>query len=127
VTQQSQLEKYQSGVTTQYKLLAHCTEKTNAPASIKQWQEVFSALGHQLHIVNVGCCGMAGTYGHETQNLETSKHIYSLSWSEVINNPENEDTLVASGFSCRSQVKRIDGKRVPNPLEVLLDTLTDRV
>jgi FAD/FMN-containing dehydrogenase/Fe-S oxidoreductase len=127
VTQQSQLEKYQSGVTTQYKLLAHCTEKTNAPASIKQWQEVFSALGHQLHIVNVGCCGMAGTYGHETQNLETSKHIYSLSWSEVINNPENEDVLVASGFSCRSQVKRIDGKRVPNPLEVLLDTLTDRV
>jgi FAD/FMN-containing dehydrogenase/Fe-S oxidoreductase len=126
-TQSTQLEKYQSSVTTHYQLLAHCTEKTNAPASIKQWQQVFDLLGHKLKVINVGCCGMAGTYGHETQNLETSKHIYSLSWSEVINNPENEDTLVASGFSCRSQVKRIDGKRIPNPLEVLLDKLADRI
>jgi FAD/FMN-containing dehydrogenase/Fe-S oxidoreductase len=126
-TQSTQLERYQSSVTTHYQLLAHCTEKTNAPSSIKQWQQVFDLLGHKLKVINVGCCGMAGTYGHETQNLETSKHIYSLSWSEVINNPENEDTLVASGFSCRSQVKRIDGKRIPNPLEVLLEKLTDRV
>jgi Fe-S oxidoreductase len=126
-TQTEQLTKYQSSVTTHYQLLAHCTEKTNAPASIKQWQQVFDALGHKLHVINVGCCGMAGTYGHETQNVETSKKIYSLSWDAVINNPEHDDTLVASGFSCRSQVKRIDGKHVPNPLEVLLDKLSDRV
>jgi Fe-S oxidoreductase len=69
---------------------------------------------------------MAGTYGHETQNLDTSKHIYSLSWDAVINNPNNENTLVASGFSCRSQVKRIDGKKIPNPLEVLLKELVER-
>ncbi|MFT6201515.1 MAG: FAD/FMN-containing dehydrogenase/Fe-S oxidoreductase [Granulosicoccus sp.] len=124
-TQTEQLAKKQSGVKTRYQLLAHCTEKTNAPASIKQWQQVFDALGHQLDVVNVGCCGMAGTYGHETQNIDTSKHIYSLSWDQVINNPENEGTLVASGFSCRSQVKRIDGKKIPNPLEILLDQLAN--
>lgn len=126
-TQTEQLAKKQSGVKTRYQLLAHCTEKTNAPASVGQWQQVFAALGHQLDVVNVGCCGMAGTYGHETQNIDTSKHIYSLSWDQVINNPENEGTLVASGFSCRSQVKRIDGKKIPNPLEILLDQLANNM
>ncbi len=105
---------------THYQLLAHCTEKTNAPSAIKDWQKVFSALGHQLENINVGCCGMAGTYGHETQNIETSKTIYSLSWESVINNPENNGRLVASGFSCRSQVKRMDNTILPNPLQVLL-------
>lgn len=120
-TQTDKLQKQQSEVKRTYKLLAHCTEKTNAAPSIKDWQSVFKALGHQLDIVDVGCCGMAGTYGHETQNIDTSKHIYSLSWDAVINKPEYQDLLVASGFSCRSQVKRIDDKNIPNPLQVLLD------
>ena len=63
---------------------------------------------------------MAGTYGHETQNIDMSKYIYSLSWDAIINNPDYEDSLLASGFSCRSQVKRIDGKNIPNPLQALL-------
>jgi FAD/FMN-containing dehydrogenase/Fe-S oxidoreductase len=123
-TQTNQLIQHKAESSKTYQLLAHCTEKTNAAGSIKDWQQVFQSLGHQLNIIEVGCCGMAGTYGHETQNLETSKEIYSLSWDAVINNPDNDDTLVASGFSCRSQVKRIDGKAVPNPLQILLGNLT---
>ena len=102
-----------------FHLLAHCTEKTNAVHAIKDWQTVFQKLGYHLDIINVGCCGMAGTYGHETQNIETSKNIYNLSWKQVINNKALEGTLVASGFSCRSQVKRIDQKILPNPLQIL--------
>jgi FAD/FMN-containing dehydrogenase/Fe-S oxidoreductase len=122
-TQTEQLQKQDSDTPKTYQLLAHCTEKTNAAGSINDWKAVFSALGHQLKTIEVGCCGMAGTYGHETQNLETSKHIYSLSWDQVINNPDYQDSLVASGFSCRSQVKRIDGKTVQNPLQALLNHL----
>jgi len=94
------LEKQQTNTSNTYQLLAHCTEKTNASSSINDWKRVFSALGHTLNTIDVGCCGMAGTYGHETQNIDMSKHIYSLSWSEVVNNPKNNDNLVASGFSC---------------------------
>ena len=103
-----------------FKLLAHCTEKTNAPASIGDWEKVFTALGHQLSTVDVGCCGMAGTYGHETANVETSKHIYQLSWAEVVNNPANQNKLVATGYSCRSQTKRIDHVELPHPVQALL-------
>jgi FAD/FMN-containing dehydrogenase/Fe-S oxidoreductase len=103
-----------------FKLLAHCTEKTNAAASLKDWGAIFDSLGLQLAMVDVGCCGMAGTYGHEAQNLDTSKRIYDLSWSEVVNAPENRGKLVATGYSCRSQTKRIDALELPHPFQVLL-------
>lgn len=106
--------------TAEFSLLAHCTEKTNAVASIKDWQTVFSRLGQTLNIIETGCCGMAGTYGHEAQNADTSKKIYSLSWSSVINNPANKNRLTATGYSCRSQTKRIDQITLPHPLQVLL-------
>ncbi|BBB29684.1 FAD-binding and (Fe-S)-binding domain-containing protein [Neptunomonas japonica] len=104
-----------------YKLLAHCTEKTSAAASIKLWQQIYAALGQSLEVQAVGCCGMSGTYGHEAENLETSKTIYDLSWRDVVNADENKGKLVASGYSCRSQVKRMDDQKIPHPAQALLD------
>lgn len=104
----------------EYALLAHCTEKTNAAASIKDWQSVFSALGQTLSVIDTGCCGMAGTYGHEADNVETSKTIYGLSWAKVVADPEHKGKLTATGYSCRSQVKRIDDQAIPHPVQVLL-------
>lgn len=106
-----------------FKLLAHCTEKTNAAASMKDWGTVFTALGQRLSLVDVGCCGMAGTYGHEAQNVATSKKIYELSWSQVTHAPENEGKLMATGYSCRSQAKRLDNLQLPHPFQVLLQQL----
>ncbi|WP_136678857.1 FAD-binding and (Fe-S)-binding domain-containing protein [Neptunomonas sp. XY-337] len=106
-----------------FKLLAHCTEKTSAAPSIKQWQTIYAALGQTLSVEAVGCCGMSGTYGHETPNLATSKKIYELSWAEVVNDPQNQGKLVATGYSCRSQVKRIDQTSLPHPAQALLDVM----
>ncbi len=104
-------------------LLAHCTEKTNAVSSIKDWQSVFRMLGQELKIIDTGCCGMAGTYGHETNNVETSKKIYGLSWADVVKHPANAGKLTATGYSCRSQTKRIDDIKLPHPVQVLLQQL----
>ncbi|GAB3475211.1 D-2-hydroxyglutarate dehydrogenase YdiJ [Marinomonas epiphytica] len=108
---------------TPYHLLTHCTEKTNAAASIKQWQQVYEALGLTLKVENVGCCGMAGTYGHEVANQDTSKSIYELSWQEKVNEPDLTGKLVATGYSCRSQVKRFDDVKIPHPAQILLKHL----
>jgi FAD/FMN-containing dehydrogenase/Fe-S oxidoreductase len=106
-----------------FSLLAHCTEKTNAISSVKDWQTVFVSLGQQLKVIETGCCGMAGTYGHEANNVETSKKIYALSWSQVVNNPTNDGKLTATGYSCRSQTKRIDNVKLPHPVQVLLQQM----
>lgn len=106
--------------TAEFSLLAHCTEKTNAVSSVKDWQTIFAKLGQQLKVIETGCCGMAGTYGHESDNVETSKKIYALSWSQVVNNPANNGKLTATGYSCRSQTKRIDNVKLPHPVQILL-------
>lgn len=99
-------------------LLGHCTEKTNAAASMAEWSKIFAALGQELTLKNVGCCGMAGTYGHESRNRQTSERIYDLSWREVIDSEPSEG-LVATGYSCRSQVNRLQGVQLRHPLQFL--------
>ncbi len=114
------LEKKASFNAAEYSQLAHCTEKTNAVNSAKEWQHVFTLLGLTLNVIETGCCGMSGTYGHETANVETSKKIYDLSWGKIISNPANAGKLTATGYSCRSQTKRIDDVKLPHPLQALL-------
>jgi len=108
-----------------YHLMTHCTEKTNAAASIQDWQKIYSILGLELKVENVGCCGMAGTYGHETANKEMSKTIYELSWKEKIIDSELDGKLVATGYSCRSQAKRFDDVSIPHPAQALLKHLRE--
>jgi Fe-S oxidoreductase len=104
-----------------YQFLPHCTEKTNEPASIGLWQQVFSRLGLQLDVLAAGCCGMSGTYGHEKRNLATSQVIYQQSWQPLLAKHQPQGRLVADGYSCRSQVKRQEGQSVRHPLQALLE------
>ncbi|WP_235039784.1 D-2-hydroxyglutarate dehydrogenase YdiJ [Vreelandella profundi] len=106
-----------------FKLLSHCTEKTNAPASPKAWQQVFSAFGLELELMATGCCGMSGTYGHETRNVATSKVIYAQSWQPQVEEKHNAGKLLATGYSCRSQVKRYSSQTLRHPLQALLTLL----
>ncbi|WP_027351719.1 D-2-hydroxyglutarate dehydrogenase YdiJ [Halotalea alkalilenta] len=102
-----------------YRLLAHCTEKTTAPGSVSGWQRLFTAFGLELGTLETGCCGMSGTYGHEARNLETSKRIYALSWQPKIEQA-GETVMLATGYSCRSQVKRFSATRLDHPFQALL-------
>ncbi|QEA40403.1 FAD-binding oxidoreductase [Pistricoccus aurantiacus] len=106
-----------------FRLLSHCTEKTTAPGSPATWQQVFAAFGLELELVNSGCCGMSGTYGHEARNLATSKTIYAQSWQPIVENADNPGRLLATGYSCRSQVNRLSEQTLPHPLQALLATL----
>ncbi|MDF2642398.1 MAG: FAD-linked oxidase, partial [Pseudomonas sp.] len=108
---------------TRWYFLPHCTEKTNEPGSVALWQKVFAGLGMQLEVLASGCCGMSGTYGHETRNAGHSQTIYRQSWQPLVARYGADDRLVADGYSCRSQVKRQDGKQVRHPLQVLLEQL----
>jgi len=105
-----------------YKLFAHCTEKTMLPNSEKQWSAIFKQFGLSLDIVPVGCCGMAGTYGHEKANFENSKGLFELSWQPKVNSL-NEEQILVTGFSCRSQVKRLGNIETKHPIAALLANL----
>ncbi|WP_444929698.1 FAD-binding and (Fe-S)-binding domain-containing protein [Microbulbifer sp. SSSA002] len=103
-----------------FQLLPHCSEQTNATASVKDWQSVFAALGLELTTESLGCCGMAGTYGHEAEHKETSRVIFQQSWAPRLNSGENQ---LASGYSCRCQASRFAGVSLRHPLQGLLAQL----
>lgn len=105
-----------------FKLLSHCTETTAMPNASKVWQNIFSDLGLSLSTTSTGCCGMAGTYGHEKQNQENSRALYEMSWKPLIENSEPE-TILATGFSCRSQVKRYEKYKPKHPLQLIAELL----
>lgn len=108
-----------------FHFLPHCTERTNEPASIDLWQKVFAGWGLSLKVLPSGCCGMSGTYGHETRNVKTSQIIYSQSWQPLVEQHHGDGTLLADGYSCRSQVKRQAGKELLHPLQALLGHLRE--
>jgi len=103
-----------------FRLMAHCTEKTNVPASTSQWEKVFARIGLKLVTEATGCCGMSGTYGHEARNQQTSKTIFEQSWATKL---DKEGEALATGYSCRSQVKRQADRQLRHPLEVVLERL----
>ena len=103
-------------------MVAHCTEKTALVNSENEWQEIFEHFGLPLEKVSVGCCGMAGTYGHEKTNFENSKGLYELSWQQPVDKLKEEQVLVA-GFSCRSQIKRLGDIKPRHPVTALVASM----
>lgn len=54
-------------------------------ASLRDWQEVFADYGLRLELLEAGCCGMAGTYGHQVEYRDMSRHVFGLSWQNRLN------------------------------------------
>jgi Fe-S oxidoreductase len=108
------------------RLLGHCTERTAEPASQAQWQRVFRALGRELELVQAGCCGMCGVYGHESEHPEESRGVFEMSWRKALS-VEDEGRDLVTGHSCRSQVKRFGGFVPRHPVEALRELLAENV
>lgn len=106
----------------QWHLFPHCTEYTAMPNSPKEWQHIFAAFGQSLHIESVGCCGMAGVFGHDIHNQTMSREIYDASWAVKLKN-KNPDYCLVTGYSCRSQVKRYEHWKPKHPVQALLTLL----
>lgn len=113
-----------AGHGTEHVFLGHCTEKTALTGSGADWQTLFARLGMKLHLEKTGCCGMSGTFGHEARNVDTSQVIFEQSWGPGLDR-QGERRVLASGYSCRSQVKRFRGASLDHPLVALLERLRE--
>ena len=111
-----------SDCTFEWHLFPHCTESTFMPNSPKEWQNIFTQFGQTLNVEKVGCCGMAGVFGHEVQNQTMSKDIYDVSWGKKLQG-KDPNYCLATGYSCRSQVKRYEKAILKHPVQALLEIL----
>ena len=105
-------------------LLAHCTERTQDPTFAEDWTAALAAFGVRLEVPALGCCGMAGAYGHEREHRDYSRRLFEEAWQPLLASlAGGPGRVVATGFSCREQIRRHTGRRVPHPLEALAEAL----
>ncbi len=102
--------------TTTFRLFPHCQEQSGDPDEAVCWQRIYAAFGLTLTVENAGCCGMAGLFGHETENASLSRRIFAQNWQPRL---QDEETLLATGFSCRSQLQRHGHRGVLHPAALL--------
>lgn len=105
-----------------YHLFCHCTEQALVPLSVKQWQKVMGAFHINVKPVSVACCGMAGLFGHMVAHQDESKGVYKQNWQPKIQAHGFEQCLI-TGFSCRSQVERMEGHKPNHPIHVLAELI----
>ncbi len=108
----------------EYRLFAHCTERTSVPTAARQWTEVFASFGATLVAEDVGCCGMCGVFGHEREHVEESKGVFAMSWQPKLQaRPRAAEVVCATGHSCRAQIERHQGFMPRHPIQILAQAL----
>ncbi len=100
----------------------HCHQKALVGAG-----PTLEALGiarYKPELIDSACCGMAGTFGFETEHYETSKAMGSLKLFPAIEAEEKRGWPVAvSGISCRQQIGHFTSKTPRHWAEYLADAL----
>jgi Fe-S oxidoreductase len=113
-----------------FRLFGHCQERTMAPKSHAAWKDVFGMLQVPVELETTGCCGMCGVFGHESEHFEESKGLFEMSWQKKLassKGTEARSRVLATGHSCRSQVKRFEGFVPLHPAEALARVLGARL
>jgi len=106
----------------EYYLFTHCYESAAIAQAQSLWQQVFDSFNLTLKVVQVGCCGMAGSYGHEKKHDENSKQLFEISWLKAIeHHGVTAKNMLVTGFSCREQVKRFCGFTPRHPIAIIAD------
>jgi Fe-S oxidoreductase len=104
------------------RLHGHCHQKSIA--SMTPTKKALSLpKNHEVRIINSGCCGMAGSFGYEKEHYDVSMKVGNLVLFPEISKTDKNTIIVASGTSCRHQIKDGTGRKSLHPVEVLYNGL----
>jgi len=104
------------------KLHGHCHQK--ALSNLVYTKKVLSLpKNYQMQLIRSGCCGMAGSFGYEKEHYEVSMKIGELVLFPEIRKADENVIVVASGTSCRHQIKDGTGRRSYHLAEVMWQAL----
>jgi FAD/FMN-containing dehydrogenase/Fe-S oxidoreductase len=98
-------------------LHGHCHQKAlvgTAPS-----KRALSVAGGDVQEVDSGCCGMAGSFGYESEHYDVSIAMGERRLLPAVRAVSDDTTIVAAGVSCRQQIKHGTGRRALHPAEAL--------
>ncbi len=84
---------------------------------------VMAGAGIDASPVLSGCCGLAGNFGAEAGHEAVSRAVAALELLPALRAAGDDTTVLADGFSCRTQIEFLDGRRARHLAEILADRL----
>lgn len=100
---------------------AHCHQKAligSAPA-VSLLRRVFGAAAEEI---NAGCCGMAGSFGHEEEHYDVARAIGEQRLFPAVRRRGRAEIAV-SGFSCRTQITHFTDASPRHVVEIIQSAL----
>ena len=106
------------------KIHGHCHQKSQA-SMVPVKRALSFPENFEARLIPSGCCGMAGSFGYENEHYNISMQVGELVLFKTVRSLDTETAIVASGTSCRHQIKDGTGRRALHSIEVLFNALKD--
>lgn len=94
---------------------------------IEAEEAVLKRLGLDYSIPDAGCCGLAGSFGFESEKYSISMQIGEQALLPAVRKADPQTLVVANGFSCREQIRHGTGRNALHLAEVLAQALRQEV
>jgi Fe-S oxidoreductase len=95
----------------------HCHHK--AVMRMKAEESMFKKIGLDYEMLDSGCCGMAGSFGFESDKYDLSVNVGERVLLPAVRKAEPSTILIAEGFSCREQIAQLTRRQALHTAEVL--------
>ena len=100
----------------------HCY--TKALVGPSPMLEMLRRAGWEVQEIDAGCCGMAGSFGYESEHLELSLRIAESRLLPAVRRVTAAgQTVCAAGMSCRTQIADGTGVRPWHPIQAVAAAL----
>jgi FAD/FMN-containing dehydrogenase/Fe-S oxidoreductase len=106
-------------------LHGHCHQKALVGTAASK-RTLLLPPNYTLAEIDSGCCGMAGSFGYEAEHVDISLKMAERRLLPAVRNASHHTIIVASGVSCRQQIKDGTGRRALHPAEVLHQAMRER-
>jgi len=100
----------------------HCHQK--AFGTMKSMRKIVGSIpGLEYELIDSSCCGMAGSFGLESEHRKASKAMTGLALAPALHAAAPDTLVIANGFSCRHQIAHGGGRKARHIALVLRDVL----
>jgi Fe-S oxidoreductase len=82
--------------------------------------------GAEVVELDAGCCGMAGSFGFETEHYDLSMAVGADRLFPAVAAEPGDTVLAATGISCRQQIRHGTAREARHPVELVRSVVVDR-
>ena len=109
--------KFNESRTQKVLLHGHCHQK--AFDALDDTVRLMESAGIEVETIPSSCCGMAGSFGYQSENYQISMEMAELSLLPRVRKASAGERVAASGTSCRHQIQHGSGLTAQHPISLL--------